>query len=157
MVEELGERLNDLRLDDAEHEEEKEKMPLKYYIHIDLNEVKGQPFPQSLRSKLRYRIQKYMIRRGYYDPRFATNFIDDMMDDGETLETATDKRLRELANLPSHSTYELWCVRPNFDPNDFAMYVNQGREGHQFRLNILRIINNDAERLSFPIPLNVNN
>lgn len=110
----------------------------KYFLHIDLEGV-GQKA-----GRTGVLINKYMLRRGNFDPRKSTNFIDEVLGEGESLETETMVGLREIAQM-SQGYYEFWCVRSTFDIDDMATYLRQNIDW-SVTVHVYKIIDNDIQR-----------
>jgi len=115
-----------------------EEQRRQYYIHFDLRNV------GEYGGRTGSLINKYMLRRGFYDPRRSTGFIDDVLDEGQSLTRAPMRNLRLLAQV-SRFYYEFWCVRNTFDADDLVSFLRRNIHWH-ITVAMYKIIDNEIER-----------
>lgn len=117
-----------------------------HFVHIDLRDVEESSHEPA------YEINKFMLRKGYYDPRRATQFLDTVLEDEDgPLADVKYRRLRELAQV-SAAYYELWKVKADFSFNELVVCL-QRKTTVAFTLKFYPIINNDIVRLTVKFPL----
>jgi hypothetical protein len=108
-----------------------------YYVHIDI--LHGSS------GLVKTRLNSYMIRNDAFDPREATNFPTDLMDEAQRERDRVRPNLklrRQLAGI-GDSRYELWKVRRTFALAGFQEMVNLLPPGTSVR--VVRIVDNDHE------------
>lgn len=83
------------------------KKETSYFVHIDI--ISGSS------STVAYRINSYMLRHFYFDPRRFTNFLDEIFINADG--TPGNPSLREMREVMQVSStyYELWKVKSDFD------------------------------------------
>lgn len=89
-------------------------------------------------------VNEYMLRRGFFDPRRASCFLDDVLDEGQSPATHPIGDLCEIARV-SRSYYGFWCVRPDFSVPDFYAWLAQ-HIAWPITVNICLIIDNEFDR-----------
>lgn len=126
----LNTSFSNLNLDKISSEDNQEKdQPMnfekadRYFVHIDLRSMKERSNGLEYKSKtpmdtvitkfIANKINGFMIKRGFYDPRRGGGFLETLLDETQTLEDAPLTALRYIARLKSQY-YELWCVRKAF-------------------------------------------